>query len=167
MAAQEEEARTKILFGPRLGVTYVASEPDDFDSSIQDIYPSGRRYFPVYSLIGVSFEQNIRLGDTKYYFTFQEIVLIGGLDQNIFLPDLDLLVGFRSPFGLVAGVGPNFSLRSTDGKIAINTSMIYSVGWSFSFKKVNIPLSFFIVPTPEDGAPIMSLVSGFNFNIVD
>ncbi len=162
----DEELRLQLIFGPRVGISYVVVNPDDFNNSVQEVFPDdNREYFPVFTQFGINLEQRIRLGGTKSHFAFQEVLVIGGLDQNIVLPSLNLLIGFRSHAGLEFGLGPNISMsRSTEGP-GVTVSVVYAVGWTFSFKNVFVPVNFAIVPTPSGGHPRLTLLTGFNFEM--
>jgi hypothetical protein len=157
--------RLELVYGPRVGVTYIVADPEAFDESLQQLFPdSGREYFPIVTQFGVSVEQRIRLGETESHFAFQEIFLIGGLDQNIVIPSLSVLIGFRSRAGLELGLGPNLSMkRSGEEGTGAGVSVVYAVGWTFAFDEVYVPVNLAIVPTPSDRTPRISLLTGFNF----
>ena len=165
--AQPAEAmRVEIVFGPRVGVTYIAVNPEEFNKSLQETYPDeSRSYFPMMTQFGVNLEQRIRLGDTDSHFAFQEVLVIGGIDQNIFLPSLSVLIGFRSRVGLEFGLGPNVTLVRSEEGLVPNLSVIYAAGWTFNFRDVFVPVNIAVVPTPTDGHPRVSFMTGFNFNL--
>ncbi|MBA7633384.1 hypothetical protein ES703_40950 [subsurface metagenome] len=162
----DEELRLQLIFGPRVGISYIMANPDDFNDSVQEVFPDkNRKYFPVFTQFGINLEQRIRLGGTRSHFAFQEVLLIGGLDQNIVLPALNLLIGFRSHAGLEFGLGPNITMsRATEGP-GVTVSVVYAVGWTFAFKNVFVPVDLCIVPTPSDGHPRLTLLTGFNFEV--
>ena len=114
----------------------------------------------------MNLEQRIKLGETKSHFAFQEVFLIGGIDQSIVLPSLSFIIGYRHSSGLEFGLGPNISTTSDiRGDIIPSISVVYSIGWTFSYQSVYVPINLAIVPTPVDGHPRVSLLTGFNFYI--
>jgi len=151
--------------GPRLGATGVTQSRDSFDAVIQKIYASDRKYFPLYSQLGLAFEQRIRLGDDGSSLVFQEIGFVGGLDQNIALPSFSLFLALRFSFGLELGLGPEIGIKAPSGTIEADLSLVYLIGWLFEFNGFSIPICYSIIPTPTGGYPRMSLYTGINFPI--
>jgi hypothetical protein len=158
--------RSVMVIGPRVGASYIMATRIEFDDRIQQIFPdAGREYLPVLTQFGVNFEQRIRLGGTQSHFVFQEVLLFGGLDQNFILPSLSTLIGFRSYAGLEFGLGPNFSITADNDVASVAMSVVYAVGWTFSFQGVFVPVNIAIIPTPKDGHFRLTLLSGFNFKV--
>jgi hypothetical protein len=165
-AAQEgEPPRLEFAFGPRVGVTYVMASPQEFNDAVQEIFPDGSRdYIPIFTQFGLNFEQRVRLGDTSSHFAFQEVLLLGGVDQNFYLPSLSVLIGFRSRAGLEFGLGPNLSLTSrlgNPGNVELKLAVVFSGGWTFMFSNVFVPVDLAFVPSPEGSR--LTLLTGFNF----
>jgi hypothetical protein len=52
--------------------------------------------------------------------------------------------------------------RSPEGA-GLDLSVAYSVGWTFSFEDVFVPVDLAFIPTPSDGKPRITLLTGFNF----
>ena len=156
-------SRFSFVIGPRVGVSYVFTNWDEYNSAIQQHFPDDRSYFPVVTQFGLNVEQRIRLGNTKSHFAFQEVLLIGGLDQNLFIPSFSTLIGFRSQKGLEIGLGPNVSMSMNDNGLSAALSVVYAVGWTFAFSDLYVPVNIAIIPTPRDGNPRITLVTGFNF----
>jgi len=160
------EDRTTLVFGPRVGGMYIFGDWATFDSSMQDLFPDpDRSYYPFMTHFGVNFEQRIRLGGTQSHFAFQEVFTVGGLDQNVVVPSLNTLIGFRSHTGLEFGLGPNMAITNNDGAVGFAVSVVYAVGWTFSFNGVYVPVDVAVVPTPKDGRPRVTILTGFNFEI--
>ena len=160
---ENEENRLTFVFGPRVGATYVVVSKEDFNASLQNAFPRDSAYFPLITQFGLNLEQRIRLGDTESHFAFQEVIVVGGLDQGIVLPSFSCLIGFRSKAGLEFGLGPNVTLSRSPEGLGVAVSVIYALGWTFSIQDVHIPVDIAIVPTPVDGCPRISLLTGFNF----
>jgi len=159
----EKTKRLEIVYGPRVGVTWVATSRQDFDAAIQGVFPADREYFPIFTQFGFSLEQRIRLGTTQSHFAFQEVLILGGLDQNIIMPSLSVMIGFRSRIGLEFGLGPNVSLKRSPEGPGVDLSVAYSLGWTFSFEDVFVPVDIAVIPTPSDGKARITLLTGFNF----
>jgi hypothetical protein len=93
------------------------------------------------------------------------VIIFGGLDQNIVFPFFSFLMGYRSHTGLEFGLGPNMRMsRSADG-IGITLSVVYAAGWTFSIQNVFVPVNITLVPTPSDGHPRITFLTGFNFKL--
>jgi hypothetical protein len=160
---QEKTKRLEIVYGPRVGVTWVVTSQEDFDAAIQGVFPADREYFPIFTQFGFNLEQRIRLGNTQSHFAFQEVLILGGLDQNIILPSFSVMIGFRSRIGLEFGLGPNVALRRSSEGPGVDLSVAYSLGWTFAFEDVFVPVDLAVIPTPSDGNPRITLLTGFNF----
>lgn len=154
-----------LWIGPRVGLTGVAASPEDFDSLIQEIYSSERQYFPLYSRIGLSVEQRIPLEQSKSYLSVQELIFVGGLDQTVALPFISLLINFHAALGLEAGLGPEFSLKSENGGPVLSPALVYALGWTFTFGKISLPVTFSSVPISPDGKPTFTLTAGLDFGL--
>ena len=162
--APEPPPRVSHIFGPRVGATYIAVDPDDFDERMREVFPnSDRSYFPLITQFGVNLEQRILLGDSGHHFAFQEVLIIGGLDQNIFIPSGTVIIGFRFKGGFEVGLGPNISLARVDEETKAGLTVAYAIGYTFTFQDVFVPLNLAVVPTPLDGHPRFTLLTGFNF----
>lgn len=162
--AQESTPRTLLLFGPRLGVSAVLQEPGEFSSDMQKVTQDGdRSFFPVFSEIGIQAEQLFPLGAGGTYLTFQEVVLVGGLDQRMPFPSTFLTLGCRLPFGLEAGIGPYATLAPLRGSAELALSLVYTVGWAFVTPDFQVPVTLMYVPIPSYLVPRISLLFGINF----
>jgi hypothetical protein len=147
-----------MVFGPRVGFTYVFIDVEAYTDEIHEIpIFDGERYVPFMSQFGISCEQRIRLGTTKSHFAFQEVVLIGGIDQSVAIPTIALLLGYRSEFGLELGLGPKWSLSGFN--------VVYAAGWTFNYQEVYVPVDIVFVPDIANGHHSVSLYTGFNFNL--
>jgi hypothetical protein len=81
LPAEDQAPPPWLWVGPRIGISGEISKPSDFDDRIQEFFPKSRKYFPVYSEIGLAVEQRIRIGDSGYQLFLQQRILVGGLDQ--------------------------------------------------------------------------------------
>ena len=106
----------------------------------------------------------MRLGGTNSHFAFQEILVLGGLDQSLLLPTAAVLIGFRSHSGLEIGLGPSLGATASDSSaLPIGISVLYALAWNFSFSGVHIPVDIAVNPSPRDGLSRFTLMTGFNF----
>ena len=168
IAAQNNNEKPEIdfIFGPRVGFSWVIVDTETFNAVVQNIFPdSEQTYRPFFTQFGLNLEQRIRLGDTKSHFALQEVLLFGGLDQNVIFPFFSFLMGFRSFTGLEFGIGPNISFSSLSGSFRISISVVYAVGWTFTFQNVYVPVNIAVVPTPRDNHPRLTFLTGFNFKV--
>jgi hypothetical protein len=165
LQAQENEEKPPWFYmGPRIGVICAISSRDDFDAIIQEMLPSERDYFPLFSQIGLNFEQRIRL-EKNGYLAFEELFLVRGLDQNIAIPAAALLISLKLPFGLKFGLGPEIYLRGLNSTPLFSPSLVYTVGWIFSFRSIEVPVLCVYDPLPYDRKMRISLLTGFDFGL--
>jgi hypothetical protein len=121
------------LAGPRVGVTWL--EPGvQRKLADRDIDVS-----PMISQFGWQFERHF-LGVNEPISPIMEfVVLVGGLDQGVFLPSLTWLVGLRGRNGAEIGVGPNLT--------PAGTALAIAAGVTIRQRTLNIPLHFALVPS--------------------
>jgi hypothetical protein len=81
----------------------------------------------------------------------EAVVLIGGLDQGVFLPSLSWLVGLRTPRGTEFGIGPNIT--------PVGVALAVAGGFTIRSGAVNIPVNLALVPS-QTGMRV-SLLTGF------
>ncbi|MGA2762252.1 MAG: hypothetical protein ABSG17_02700 [Spirochaetia bacterium] len=152
---QEGPEAFSFVFGPRIGGSYVATTPESFTSSVNAFYPGN--YVPAVTLFGVTLEQRILLGQTRSHFAFQEVLLIGGLEQGVALPEGAFLIGYRDYSGFEFGIGPILHVGGI--------SVIAALGWTFSFSGAYVPVDVsLVIPNAERPASI-SITTGFNFQV--
>jgi hypothetical protein len=145
-----------LVFGPRIGGSFVLDTPENFTAGVNLLYPGGS-YFPALTLFGVTLEERILLGETKSHFAFQEVLLIGGLEQGIALPEGAVLIGYRDYSGFEFGIGPILHVGGI--------SVVAALGWTFSYQGAYVPVDFsFIIPNEIRPASI-SITTGFNFQV--
>jgi len=154
-AEDEGPAAFSFVFGPRIGGSYIVDTPRNFSSSINQLYPGS--FFPALTLFGVTLEERILLGQTRSHFAFQEVVLVGGLEQGIALPEGAVLIGYRDYSGFECGIGPILHVGGI--------SVLVAAGWTFSFRGAYVPVDIsLVIPNTERPASI-SLTTGFNFQV--
>ena len=149
------EAFTMII-GPRVGVSGTIAPPEVFSSTVSTLYPSGT-YFPVVTLFGITVEQRILLGNTRSHFAFQEVILVGGLEQGIALPEGALLIGYRDYSGFEIGIGPILHLAGI--------GVVAAAGFTFSFNGMFVPVDVSVIIPNMDRPASVALTTGFNFQV--
>jgi len=152
----ERPAGFEFIVGPRVGVSWVVTSPEDFSETVSKLFP-GTDYFPVYTLFGINFEQRILLGETNSHFAFQELVLVGGLEQSVALPVAAFLIGYRAGKGFEFGIGPLANLAGV--------GVVAAIGWTLSFRGVFVPIDLSVI-LPNRERPVgISFTTGFNFKV--
>lgn len=133
------------LSGPRLGVTILSGETADY---LYDKFDAQ----PIITQFGWQFETRFFTLENGTSGLIEGVVLLGGLEQGLFLPSGTGIIGVRSSNGFEFGVGPNVSLSGFAIAIAI--------GFNISLGEINFPINFAVVPSPKGVR--YSLLFGFN-----
>jgi hypothetical protein len=146
-AAQGEASTQRRLSGPRFGVTFLTREMRDsiavnFEKSVG----------PVITQFGWQWERQFGNDAGGLIPVTEWILLVGGLEQGVFLPSLSWMVGLRSLGGAEFGVGPNLGPGGV--------GMVYAAGITRTSGNINIPLNIAVVPSSA-GLRI-GLLAGFN-----
>ena len=146
-AAQGPMSQQRRLSGPRFGITFLTREMRDS--------------------IAVTFEEEVSAVITQFGGQWERqfanmgggltpvtewVLLVGGLEQGVFLPSLSWMVGLRTLGGTEFGVGPNLG----PGGIG----MVLAAGITRTSGSVNLPINIAVVPSKE-GVRI-GLLAGFN-----
>jgi hypothetical protein len=127
------------LSGPRVGLTLA---PNIGNTNFSSVYSdSSFSIDPFITQFGWQFEW-------KYFETvggsaglFEVIPMIGGLDQGLFLPSLNLITGFRSSEGFEVGAGPNLSI--------LNSGFTAAIGYVIKSKHMNFPINFAVTKSKD------------------
>ncbi|UCD37268.1 MAG: hypothetical protein JSW54_10595 [Fidelibacterota bacterium] len=133
------------LAGPRVGITIITGESartlkDELDAApivTQFGWQLEHRFFTV---------ENGPTGLTEF------VLLIGGIEQGIFLPSISWLVGLRMPSGSEFALGPNLSVGGAAYAVAFGITKQYGA--------LNVPINLAAVLS-KNGIRI-SLLAGFN-----
>ena len=133
--------------GPRFGVTWMSAGTVD---TIQSLYNID--VLPVITQFGWQFEKQFASLESGPVALNEWVLLVGGLDQGLFLPSLTWLVGVRSEGGFEFGVGPNATPATV--------SLAISMGQTFKAGALAIPVNVALVPS-RFGARV-SVLTGFN-----
>jgi hypothetical protein len=133
--------------GPRFGVTWMSGALVD---TIQSKYHLD--VLPVVTQFGWQFESQFASLENGPVALNEWVVLVGGLDQGLFLPSLTWLVGIRTQGGFEFGVGPN----ATPATVAL----AMSTGYTFKAGALAVPVNVAVVPS-RYGMRV-SVLTGFN-----
>jgi hypothetical protein len=153
---QEGPEAFTLIVGPRIGASYVWQAPEDFTTSVHSLYPNGT-YYPILTLFGITVEQRILLGQTKSHFAFQEVVLVGGLEQGVALPEGAFLIGYRDYSGFEFGIGPILHLRGV--------GVVAAAGYTLSFRGMYVPMDLSVIIPGMNRPASFAFTTGFNFQI--
>ena len=145
---QEEDlfvVKPMELSGPRIGVTYLSSSFRNSVSENIDLEPFIAQF-------GWQYEKRFFTVKSGATAVTEFVFLIGGFEQEKFLPSLSWLVGFRSKDGFEVGAGPNLSLSGT--------AVVIATGFTIQSGEINFPVNISLA-TSKSG-PRFSLLFGFN-----
>lgn len=145
--AQRVDGRVIELSGPRIGVTYLSPGVISRIKRETDISVGS-----MVTQFGWQTEKRYGTFPNGATPVTELVVLVGGMEQNQFLPSITGLVGLRTPEGMEFGVGPNITPASAS--LAVAFGMTYRSG------ALNVPVNVAIVPS--DAGVRISLLSGFN-----
>jgi hypothetical protein len=135
------------LSGPRIGFTYLS---DSFVDRIKDRYDM--KLNPWIAQFGWQFETRfftVRSGATA---VTEWIFLVGGFEQEKFLPSLSWLIGMRSSKGFEMGMGPNLAVSGT--------SVVLAAGITLRSDEINFPIN--VAVASSKSGPRYSFLVGFN-----
>ena len=168
LAAQEAAGGPRLFFGPRLGASGVVILPDAFNATMQALYPDpSKQYFPAFTEMGVQATQLVPLGESKSYLSFQEMLLLGALDQSMPLLGANATIAYRTASGFEVGFGPYFTTVAPGGALQLTASVVYAVGWTIAAKGFSVPITLMFVPLPSYVNPRISLLFGFLFEAME
>jgi hypothetical protein len=121
------------LSGPRVGMTIITNGL--LTEGIEEEFGVSTNFITQF---GYQYEKQI-MGDENVAGLVEGILLIGGLEQGLFLPSLSGMFGARFASGTEFAVGPNLSLSGA--------ALVIGVGKTIKAGNLNIPISFSWVPS--------------------
>lgn len=138
----EEAPKTLYKHGPRVGMTFVTGE---FADKLKEKHDAE----PLFSQFGWQFEQIMPAGGEKgLSVVWEEILLVGGLDQSLIVPGFTFMLGLRTSPGFEFGVGPNILLNFSELqeekpeiKEFVKTAVVLGLGVSVPAGRFNFPLN--------------------------
>tara|TARA_R100001443_G_scaffold105193_2_gene114122 strand:- start:850 stop:1341 length:492 start_codon:yes stop_codon:yes gene_type:complete len=136
------------LAGPRVGLTFLTPGfmADELETSMITQY---------------GWQWESRFADNGDIAGLVEwVVVVGGMERQMFLPSISSLVGVRTGEGMEYAVGPNLS--------ATGINMVFTIGKNFKSGDLNFPVNLAFVPNgsvwgeDEDSGARISIMVGFN-----
>jgi len=138
---------TMSLSGPRVGATFLS---DGVRSKLNS--ETNAEVGSVISQFGWQKEKRFLSSPTGLTGVTEFVLLVGGMDQGVFLPSFSWLVGMRTVKGIEFAVGPNVT--------AAGLALAGAAGVTFRTGNLNIPVNLALVPS-KSGLRV-SLLAGFN-----
>ena len=139
----------KNFGGPRLGVTLVPGE------TVLASEMKKKNIGRMLSQFGWHFEYQVVPEGGGPSFVIQFVPLVGGVEYGTLVPSATLAMGVRLPGGIEFGLGPNAIVTPTK----ITSALVMTVGQSFNYGGVNIPLNLVFATNPNGNR--FSVVFGY------
>lgn len=140
------------LSGPRVGITYLS------DKFVNKVYERNDISLePWMAQFGWQHENRfftIKSGATAIT---EWVFLVGGFEQEKFIPSISCLIGMRSSRGIEFAAGPNLSLSGS--------SLVIATGVTFRSDEINFPINIAYSTSQSGGR--FSLLFGFNIRDPD
>jgi hypothetical protein len=118
--------------GPRIGLTVIGS-----GWAADKLRDRGKT--PVVTQFGWQFETRIFTLHDGTTGLFEFVPAIGGLEQGMFLPSFNALIGIRGKKGAEFAFGPNLSLTGA--------GLVIALGSSFHTENVYFPINIALIPS--------------------
>ncbi len=139
------------LSGPRLGFM-LAPGDGQVSRNLKD-HGLGR----IVSEFGWHFERQVSPAGGGPQFLSEAIPLIGGVEYGKFVPSLTVALGVRLPSGLEFGMGPSWTVVSTDARI--NSGLVIAVGKTIDYGGVHVPFNLAVSTNPK--GTVFSITTGY------
>jgi hypothetical protein len=156
LTAQNTSVLNQIILGeknyggPRIGVTMVPG------NTVLASEMKKKNIGRMLSQFGWQFEYQVVPDGGGPSFVIQFVPLAGGVEYGTLIPSGTLAMGVRLPDGIEFGLGPNV-IVSTE---KISSSLVVSLGKSFNYGGVNIPLDLVFATNPNGNR--ISLMFGYS-----
>jgi hypothetical protein len=154
-----------LIVGPRVGVTGIIMDFEQFNNELQVGFPRNVDYIPIFTEFGFSAKQTVAMGDSGRDLIIEEIMLIAGLDQSFAIPAVRFLLGIEGRVGSEIKVGPYLTFTDNSGKVGIRASFVYSIGWTIRSRGMIIPIDIAFVPQPSYWQPRITITTGLSFRV--
>lgn len=143
----QRPAETIDLSGPRVGVTFLSNGVrgklnDELNAEVGSAI----------SQFGWQKEKRFLSSPNGVTGVTEFVLLVGGMEQGVFLPSFSWLVGMRSVKGIEFAIGPNVT--------AAGLALAGAAGVTFQAGNLNIPVNIAVVPS--NSGMRVSLLAGFN-----
>ena len=133
----------KDISGPRIGVTFMPN----------GIAPRTQFGWHHENMAGAD-----RRGP---WFLVQQVYLIGGVDQNEFIPSATLIFGVRTPSNFELGIGPSVTLWGPTGP---TTAIVAAAGQTLRYGGIRVPINLAVAMSRREGvgsAYRVTLITGW------
>ena len=134
------------LSGPRFGVTYLS------DGIVRYLAENDLEVSGLVTQFGWQFEKQFYAGAGGPTAVTEWVLLVGGLEQGVFLPSLSWLVGLRTANGAEVGVGPNVT--------PAGVALAVAGGVTTRMGGLNVPINVAVVPSKRGMR--VSVLTGFS-----
>ena len=134
------------LSGPRFGATWLS------DGIVSYLGENELEVSTMITQFGWQFEKQFYAGPGGPTAVTEWVLLVGGLDQGVFLPSLSWLVGLRTSSGAEIGVGPNIT--------AAGAALAMAAGVTTRLGAMNVPINIAVVPSKRGTR--VSVLTGFS-----
>jgi hypothetical protein len=91
------------------------------------------------SQFGWHFESQANADRKGPWFIVERVLLVGGVEQQLFLPSATVVFGMRMPDGFEVGLGPSVSFG---GERGASTALVLAAGRSFRAGGISVPVNF-------------------------
>lgn len=150
------EKKRKNFSGPRVGVTYIGpgTTADYFDD---------KGKMPITISFGWQFEKRLFTVEDGTSGLIEFVPLIGGINQGLFLPSANFLLGLRggSDRSWEFAIGPQFGMKADQNK-RLQGAVGVVIAFGTSFKKGNVwfPINIALVPSVGSSEKVIDPVTG-------
>lgn len=154
-----------LIVGPRVGVTAIIMDFEQFNNEMQVGFPKREEYFPIFTEFGFSAKQQIAMASSGRSLIVEEVMLIAGLDQSFAIPAFRFLLGIEGRMGSEIKVGPYLVFADNSGKVGLKASFIYAIGWTIRSGGMILPIDISFVPQPTYWQPRITITTGLSFRV--
>jgi hypothetical protein len=148
----------EFYMGPRVGMLFNIQLDDtrkETDLTGQNFYNFPR------SILGIAFEQRVKLGETGHYFAFREYGLFEGVESTVYNFSgtwLSFGLLFENHFQLFTGAGFN----AMDEDVL---RLSFSAGYELVYRQIHIPIDINVLIPKGNSGTTISITIGLNFRI--
>jgi hypothetical protein len=151
------------MSGFRIGVSVLGgTKASELKSALRDSKAS-----PMIAQFGWQYEFRYPAGDGGAAAVVEIIGLVGGLNQGLFIPSINLPIGIRSASGYEIGAGPHFSMGGIGNNPKLASGFVVAGGLTSKIGKLNIPLNFAFMQGRTRGEAktgyTLTMLTGFAF----
>ena len=141
-----------------------AFEAEDENETVYEYNLSGPRFgatmtpLGAVSQFGWHSENQVAPGKSGPWFIVERVLLVGGMENNMFIPSGTLIFGVRLPSSFEFGIGPSVTL-GLPGRGA-NVGVVAAMGQSFRIGGIRVPVNIAVAGN-RGGEARVSLITGW------